>query len=75
MSSFSSDFDDKVAEITRRLGEFNETMSSLPHTSRFVCEKGLERRDGYMSRSPKLQNPVFSAWHSKDSVGASNAVF
>ncbi len=54
MSSFSSDFDDKVAEITRRLGEFNETMSSLPHTSRFVCEKGLERRDGYMSRSPKF---------------------
>ena len=39
MSSFSSDFDDKVAEITRRLGEFNETMSSLPHTSRFVCLK------------------------------------
>ena len=22
-----------------------------------------------------VQNPVFSAWHSKDSVGASNAVF
>lgn len=54
MTSFHSDFDAQVAEIQRKLGEFNETMNSLPHTPRFVCEKGLERRDGYISRSPKF---------------------
>ena len=54
MTSFTNDFDAKVNELQSKLDSFNKTMSELPHTSRFVCEPGNERRDGYMSRSPKF---------------------
>lgn len=54
MASYTNNFDEQVAALQNKLGTFRDTMNSLPHTSRFVCEPGKERRDGYVSRSPKF---------------------
>lgn len=54
MTSFTTHFSAQVEELQSKLETFQKKMDSLPHTSRFVCEPGLERRDGYVSASPRF---------------------
>ena len=54
MTTFTNDFDAKVRELQSKLDAVHKTMSEMPHTSRYVCQPGLERRDGYVAKSPKF---------------------
>ena len=54
MTTFTNDFDAKVRELQSKLDAVYKTMSEMPHTSRYVCQPGLERRDGYVAKSPKF---------------------
>ena len=54
MTSFTNHFSSQVEELQKKLKTFQKKMDSLPHTSRFVCQPGLERRDGYVAVSPRF---------------------
>ena len=54
MTSFTNHFSAQVEELQKKLKTFQKKMDSLPHTSRFVCQPGLERRDGYVAVSPRF---------------------
>lgn len=54
MTSFTTHFSAQVEELQSKLETFQKKMDSLPHTSRFVCQPGLERRDGYVAVSPRF---------------------
>lgn len=54
MTSFTNHFSAQVEELQKKLKTFQKKMDSLPPTSRFVCQPGLERRDGYVAVSPRF---------------------
>ena len=54
MTTPTNNFDAKVRKLQSKLDAVHKTMREMPYTSRYVCQPGQERRDGYVAKSPKF---------------------